>query len=82
MNDCVTLTGTGIGPGALNYVWQTITGTILSTADTVEICGTTVGFDDYVLLVSDAFCAHTDTVQVETYPLPIVNAGADIDQVL
>lgn len=82
LNDCVTLTGTGIGPGALNYQWQTISGTIISNADTAQVCGAVVGFDNYVLLVSDAFCFHTDTIQVQTYPLPFANAGADISNVL
>jgi gliding motility-associated-like protein len=82
LNDCVVLTGIGTGPGPLNYEWQNTAGITLSLSDTVAFCGAAVGLDNLVLFVSDAVCSSTDTIQIETYPLPFANAGNDISLII
>ncbi len=82
-NNCAVLLGSGIGPAGLVYEWNTVPSTTpLSTADTVEVCPVLIGVEQYTLTVSDANCTHTDTVNVEMYPLPTVDAGVDIEDVL
>ena len=83
LNNCVVLQGSAIGPAGISYQWNTVPATTpLSAADTVLICPVVTGAALYTLTVSDANCTHTDTVTVEMYPLPIVDAGADIEDVL
>jgi gliding motility-associated-like protein len=82
LNDCIVLTGTGIGPGLVNFEWQTPTGITVSTADTVAMCGSAIGNENLILLVSDAVCSHTDTVNIETLPLPFANAGSDVSLIV
>jgi gliding motility-associated-like protein len=82
LNDCVVLTGIGTGPGPVNYEWQNSAGITLSLADTVAFCSSAIGTDNLILLVYDAVCSSTDTVQIQTYPLPFANAGNDISLIV
>lgn len=82
-NNCAVLQGSGIGPGGLTYEWNSVPVTTpLSTADTLQVCPILIGNGQYTLTVSDANCTHTDSVNVEMYPLPTVDAGVDIEDVL
>lgn len=82
-NNCAVLTGSYSAPAVPTYEWNTVPVTsVVSTADTVEVCPTTVGIMQMTLTVSVLNCTHTDTVNVEMYPLPSVDAGVDILEVL
>jgi gliding motility-associated-like protein len=83
LNNCAVLTGTFNSPVAPTFEWNTVPATTaLSDADTVEICPTVVGVSQVTFTISALNCSHTDTVNVEMYPLPTVDAGADIEEVL
>lgn len=63
----VTLSGTG----AVNYVWDN------GITDGVAFAPP-IGINNYVVVGTDANnCENTDTVQVQVYADPVVNAGAD-----
>ncbi|MCB9198628.1 MAG: gliding motility-associated C-terminal domain-containing protein [Flavobacteriales bacterium] len=82
-NNCAVLTGSYSAPVVPSYEWNTVPATfVVSTEDTVQICPTTVGVSQLTLTVTALNCTHTDTVNVELYPLPTVDAGADIEEVL
>jgi len=84
LNECIVLNGSGIGPAGISFEWNSVpTGIVpISTADTAEVCPSNIGVTQYTLTVFDANCSNTDTVDVDVYPLPIVDAGADIEDVL
>ena len=83
LNNCIVIQGSAVAPGVPVYEWNAVPATTpLSDADTVEVCPLGVGITQYTLTVTDANCTHTDTVNVEMYPLPLVNAGEDIEDVL
>ncbi len=82
-DNCTVLQGSGIAPGIISYEWNSVpVSTVLSTSDTLQVCPSSVGIEQYILTITDANCSHTDTVDVELYPLPIVDAGEDIEDVL
>ncbi len=83
LNNCAVLTGTFNAPVAPTFEWNTVPATaVVSTADTVEVCPTSEGITQMTLTISALNCTHTDTVDVEMYPLPTVDAGEDIEDVL
>lgn len=83
LNNCAVLTGSYNAPVAPTFEWNTVpTTSVVSTADTVEVCPTSAGIMQMTLTVTALSCSHTDTVDVEMYPLPTVDAGADIEEVL
>ncbi|WP_258540614.1 T9SS type B sorting domain-containing protein [Parvicella tangerina] len=83
LNNCAVLTGSYSAPAVPSYEWNTVPPTsVVSSADTVEVCPTLVGITQMTLTVSVLNCTHTDTVDVEMYPLPVVDAGEDITEVL
>lgn len=83
LNNCAVLTGTFNSPVAPTMEWNTVpSGIVVSTADTVEVCPTVVGVSQITFTISALNCTHTDTVDVEMYPLPTVDAGIDIEEVL
>lgn len=77
--NCVTLTGTGFN--ATTFEWEDLAGNILTSADTAQVCPDSIGITPYVFFVSNSQCSHTDTVNVTVNPLPIANAGNDIEDV-
>lgn len=80
---CAVLTGSAVSPVPTTFEWNSVPGTtILSTADTLQVCPITAGVSQFTLTVSALNCTHTDTINVELYPLPTVDAGADIEDVL
>lgn len=83
LNNCAVLTGSYNAPVAPTYEWNTVPATIvISTADTVEVCPSSTGVMQMTLTVTALNCSHTDTVDVEMYPLPSVDAGDDMLEVL
>ena len=81
LNTCITLTGIATGTSSFSLVWLDSLGNIVSNADTLEICSSTINTSYYILQATDQNCISIDTVSISTNPLPIVDAGNDISEI-
>ncbi len=81
LNTCITLTGLATGTSSFSLVWLDSLGNIISNADTLEICSSTINTSNYILQATDQNCISFDTVSISTNPLPVVDAGNDISEI-
>ncbi|MFL2570952.1 MAG: gliding motility-associated C-terminal domain-containing protein [Parvicellaceae bacterium] len=81
LNDCIVITGSATGTTNYSLVWLDTLGNVISLADTLEICSSTLSPSDFILQATDQNCISTDTVTILTNPLPVVDAGLDISEI-
>ena len=69
--ESTTLTGSGGGSGAI-YTWSTgETGTMITVSPSITTT--------YTLTVSEGVCSATDQVVVNVSPMPVADAGPDVE---
>ena len=82
IDNCLDLTGAGSGTNTLSYSWALVdSATTLSTTDSLNFC-----FDDssgvvsFVFTVADQNCFSSDTVSINVFDVPLVDAGDSIKE--
>ena len=80
---CLSIVGSGLGSSVLSYSWNIVDSTnILSTDSLISnYCFNDTNDIQFVFSVSDQGCSDSDTITVSVNPLPIVDAGVDIDDI-
>lgn len=63
--------------GSSSYEWKDPDGTVMGSNVTLELPDLTPGVHSFVLQAMDGPCTDTDTVTVEVFDSPLVDAGPD-----
>ena len=80
---CLDIIGSGLGSSVLSYSWSIVDSTTILSTDSLisTYCFNDTNDLQFVLSVSDQSCSDNDTITISVNPLPIVDAGLDVDEI-
>ena len=80
---CLDIIGSGLGSNVLSYSWSIVDSTTILSTDSLisTYCFNDTNDLQFVLTVSDQGCSDNDTITISVNPLPIVDAGLDVDEI-
>ena len=80
---CLNIIGNGFGSSVLNYSWNIVDSTTVLSTDSLinNYCFNDTNDIQFVLSVTDQGCNDKDTITISVNPLPVVDAGVDVDDI-
>ena len=82
VGNCMDIFGNAQGVLGVTYEWNIVDSiNVLSTDSLIPNYCFNDSNNQFVLKVTDQGCSDYDTVEIVVHPLPIVDAGSDIDDI-